>query len=158
MRFTSALRDLANTRPCQSPCPPFQARHASVKLRNYRIASGSWTPTRGLNHQAGFRKDIGFKCLADAQRSAAFPAGKKQAKVQLPACFIIIDVASVNSNLDSIGAAISAGATGILLTADNRTGTLFLNTIMQCSLAKDVCLLCSASDHTLPERLQKACC
>ena len=67
------------------------------------------------------------KCSAASRDAAAaassevavFPAGRKQAKVVLPAFIIIMSAAEVlqrrHSIAEEIGAAVSAGATGILL-------------------------------------------
>ena len=63
-------------------------------------------------------------CRAAATRAASFPAGRKQAKIQLPACFLSIKASEVENLIDAIGAAISAGATGVLLISDNDTGML----------------------------------
>ncbi len=63
-------------------------------------------------------------CLAEAARAVSFPAGRKQAKIQLPACFLSIKASEVENLIDAIGAATSAGATGVLLISDNDTGLL----------------------------------
>ena len=56
---------------------------------------------------------------AASSQVAVFPAGRKQAKVTLPAFIIVVSAAEVLQRRDSIaedlGAAISEGATGILL-------------------------------------------
>ena len=63
-------------------------------------------------------------CHAEATKAASFPAGRKQAKIQLPACILTIKAADLNKSLDAVTAAISAGATGVLLIGDNDTGVL----------------------------------
>jgi hypothetical protein len=56
-----------------------------------------------------------------------FPAGKKQAKVALPACILVLTAAQVVERRDeltqSVGDAIAAGATGVLLEGSEGTGT-----------------------------------
>ena len=57
-----------------------------------------------------------------------FPAGKKQAKVALPACILVLTAAQVVERREeltqSIGDAIAAGATGVLLEDAEGTGSL----------------------------------
>ena len=56
---------------------------------------------------------------ASASQVAVFPAGRKQAKLTLPAFIIVVSAAEVLRRRDSIGEeigdAVSAGATGVLL-------------------------------------------
>ena len=57
--------------------------------------------------------------VASASPVAVFPAGRKQAKLTLPAFIIVVSAAEVLRRRDSIGeeigVAVSAGATGVLL-------------------------------------------
>ena len=61
-------------------------------------------------------------CHAEVAKAASFPAGRKQAKIQLPACILTIKAAEVDKCLEAVTAAITAGATGVLLIGDNDTG------------------------------------
>ena len=70
-------------------------------------------------------------CRATASsegRAVAFPAGRKQAKVKLPACFVRLDPAALEreGTQEALNAAIGAGVTGILLTASQGSGAAFL--------------------------------
>ncbi|EIE21598.1 hypothetical protein COCSUDRAFT_30102 [Coccomyxa subellipsoidea C-169] len=64
--------------------------------------------------------------VAASSRVTVFPAGKKQAKVALPACILVLTAADVVERrqelTQSIGDAIAAGATGVLLEDDDGTG------------------------------------
>lgn len=51
-----------------------------------------------------------------------FPAGKAQARVQLPALFIIISVAQATEGLSDISAVLAGGATAIVLVDDTSSG------------------------------------
>ncbi len=55
-----------------------------------------------------------------------FPAGKKQARVALPACILVLTATDVMERREelsqSISDAIGAGATGVLLEDDEGTG------------------------------------
>ena len=73
---------------------------------------------------------------ASASQVAVFPAGRKQAKLTLPAFIIVVSVAEVLRRRDSIGeeigAAVSAGVTGVLLQDADSLGEQPLH---QCMLA-----------------------
>lgn len=64
--------------------------------------------------------------VASSSRVTVFPAGKKQARVVLPACILVLtatDVIERRAELSqSISDAIGAGATGVLLEDDEGTG------------------------------------
>ena len=60
--------------------------------------------------------------MAESTKAVSFPAGRRQAKIQLPACILAVSVEEVDVNADSIAAAITAGATSVLLVGSNDTG------------------------------------
>lgn len=61
-------------------------------------------------------------CRAEPKRTASFPAGRRQAKIQLPACFVSITVAEAQQSLDTLASALSAGVTGVVLIDESDTG------------------------------------
>ena len=58
--------------------------------------------------------------------TAVFPAGRKQAKVQLPACLLLVSATEAVQQRErvavSIGQAVSQGGTGVLLTDELSSG------------------------------------
>ena len=87
-----------------------------------------WLPQRlkGVSRRQGLscrRQRLGAASrrtvAASASQVAVFPAGRKQAKLTLPAFIIVVSATDVLRRRDSIGeeigAAVSAGATGVLL-------------------------------------------
>lgn len=66
-----------------------------------------------------------FKTYASApQRAPSFPAGRKQARVQLPASFLSVKTSEVLGNTEILSAALSNGATGIILEDDSGSGVI----------------------------------
>lgn len=63
---------------------------------------------------------------APAPRVAVLPAGRRQARVQLPACLLVVPAAEVVQRREqvaaSIGEAVGQGATGVLLTDEQSSG------------------------------------
>ena len=113
------LTAMAHTYPCRCTYRPFSSHLARPNFRKLLLVPKGHKPALSQKQE---ERSSRFAGLAETQRSAAFPAGKKQAKVQLPACVITVDVENVASSLEAIGAAITAGATAVLLKADNSTG------------------------------------
>ena len=62
-------------------------------------------------------------------------------QVQLPACIICVDVGDAKAVGDAIGAAISAGATGVLLTDDRDAGPAISDTFASLPNAKNPMIL-----------------
>ena len=87
----------------------FRARQQQLQQGN-SFTDRSWSTQRPKGQKMQL-----FVCFAESQRAAAFPAGRRQAKVQLPACFVSVDVADISRFEETVGQAISAGATGVIL-------------------------------------------
>ena len=90
-------------------------------------------------------------CHAETARTASFPAGRKQAKIQLPACILTIKAPELDKGLETIGAAITAGATGVLLVGGSDTGLLstpcFSSYIQTCQALEIYSCACSSDYH-----------
>lgn len=61
-------------------------------------------------------------------RATVFPAGRRQAKVRLPACLLLLSAADAVQQREavaaSIGEAVGQGVTGVLLTDEQSCGGL----------------------------------
>ena len=94
----------------------------------FRLANVRHSQKRSLGARPATRTPSGriaagsLQCRADASRAAAFPAGKRQARVELPACFVSISVEDAINDAEKVGAAVSAGATGVLLVDEADAG------------------------------------
>lgn len=110
----------SHTRQIAGLIRPFQARPAQLQ-RRVREDSKLWQGRATWKLTSLHR----LTCLASTVKAAAFPAGKKQARIQLPACILSVRVEEVRANLDAVSAAVSAGATGVLLIGSNDTGRHF---------------------------------
>jgi hypothetical protein len=92
---------------------------------------------------------------APPSKVTVFPAGKKQAKVALPACILIVDASEVSQHkerlTEEVGEAVSAGATGVLLEDSEGTGGTLLSAILgahhMCSF--EPCR-CTSDVHDVP--------
>lgn len=79
-------------------------------------------------------------CVTPSSRVTVFPAGKKQAKIALPACILIVEASDLGKGRDrliqQVGEAISSGATGVLLEDSQGSGKdLHFNALLQfCSM------------------------
>ena len=99
-RWTPLLLHHPHSLPCWRP---------SCSLAKQALSPGRQRPSAASRQAAA----------AASSQVAVFPAGRKQAKVTLPACIIVVSATEVLqrrvSIAEQIGAAISEGATGILL-------------------------------------------
>ncbi len=97
--------------------------------------------------------------VAASSRVTVFPAGKKQAKVALPACILLLTAADVVERrqelTQSIGDAIAAGATGVLLEDDDGTGA-FAKGLRCCPMIYPYLNHISGSEDSAADR--DACC
>ena len=90
----------------------------------YRCHNGKSRPfdtqsSRGLREQ---RLRIQPVCASAPQRTASFPAGRRQARVQLPASFLTVKASEVLTSTEVLSAGLSAGATGVILEDDSGSG------------------------------------
>jgi len=92
-----------------------QQSHSLLQAQSRNKLSGQFSG----NSRHGIGAASRHAVAASSSQMAVFPAGRKQVKVTLPAFIIIVSATEVLQRRDSIaegiGAAISDGATGILL-------------------------------------------
>lgn len=55
----------------------------------------------------------------DERRGSLLPAGKRQARVQIPALFFVVSVDDITDNMSNIAEILAGGVTGIVLTVGN---------------------------------------
>lgn len=122
--MTQKLRliKLPHVKPCLRLGLPFQSVLGSNKRKScqHRLQEISLR----IDKQA--TGNCKLVCQAEAPRGASFPAGRKQAKIQLPACILTVSAEEADQNLEAISSAISAGANIVLLTGSNDTGYFML--------------------------------
>jgi hypothetical protein len=98
--------------------------HAPL-LRSCRVLEGERTVLQ--EHTAQRRGSSAVKCAATSNSTPSvtlFPAGKKQARVKIPACFLKVSVQEALSDEVSqiLDEAVSAGITGLWLVDEGNEG------------------------------------
>ncbi|PRW59965.1 putative transmembrane GTPase FZO- chloroplastic isoform A [Chlorella sorokiniana] len=131
MRASSCMRSsaLLGAASAHSRPAPFRAAALGVRpagrrsRRHSSIVAAGWWPSRQKDSSSG--GGAGGAASGSGSGSAGgvglFPAGKRQARVQLPALMLAVDAADVldpkqqASALDDISAAVAGGATAVVL-------------------------------------------
>ena len=114
-----------------------QQSHSLLRAQSRNKLGGQFSG----NSRHGIGAASRHAVAASSSQMAVFPAGRKQVKVTLPAFIIIVSATEVLQRRDSIaegiGAAISDGATGILLGDAQGLGEHkpLLNTLHKCQEA-----------------------
>lgn len=133
--------------PLLSPVPGCAHRRplsALARLKRRLPRPGCHVSSPSSRHSRGGRcRQV--TAAAPASRVTVLPAGRKQARVQLPACLLVVSAAEVVQRREqvaaAIGEAVGQGATGVLLTDEQSTGGMLPHASLLIGR-----LLCAAAD------------
>lgn len=111
----------AHSRPAPFRAAALAPRPASRRSRRHSSIVAGWWPSRQKDSGSGSAGSGGGAASGSGGGVGLFPAGKRQARVQLPALMLAVDAADVldpdqrAGALDDISAAVAGGATAVVL-------------------------------------------
>ena len=111
----------AHSRPAPFRAAALAPRPASRRSRQHSSIVAGWWPSRQKDSGSGSAGSGGGAASGSGGGVGLFPAGKRQARVQLPALMLAVDAADVldpdqrAGALDDISAAVAGGATAVVL-------------------------------------------